>query len=140
MSSFYLTFDTETSRVLSYQSSVLSEESLREMVQVNNPTWDISPVEEQDAKTACMVFVDGVWEQRQKLSLTATWSADTVAADGIAEIVLSALPIPCTVYVDGAAITVDDGSFEFSAESIGYYGIRVDEPAYLQEEWVINAL
>jgi hypothetical protein len=140
MSNFYLTFDTETSRVLSYQSSVLDEESLREMVQVNNPTWDISPVEEADAPTAYMIQIDGVWEQRQKTALAASWSADSVTANGTAEIVLSQLPIPCTVYLDGDVVVVEDGSLEFSTEAVGFYKVMVDEPAYLQKEWVINAV
>ena len=63
-----------------------------------------------------------------------------MAADGTAEIVLSTLPIPCTVYVDGAAVVVEDGSLEFSTEAIGEYKIRVNEAAYLEKEWIINAV
>lgn len=140
MSNFYLTFDTETSRVLSYQSSVFDEETLREMVQEANPTWDISSVEKSEALTAYMVLVDGTWEQRQKAAITATWDADTVTADGTSEIVLSGLPVPCTVYIDGNAVSVDDGSLEFSTDSIGYYKISIDEQAYLPIEWTINAI
>ena len=76
----------------------------------------------------------------EKSELSATWSAETVAADGTAEIVLSTLLIPCTVYVDGAAVVVEDGSLEFSTEAIGEYKIRVNEAAYLEKEWIINAV
>ena len=79
-------------------------------------------------------------EVTEKSELSATWSAETVAADGTAEIVLSTLPIPCTVYVDGAAVVVEDGSLEFSTEAIGEYKIRVNEAAYLEKEWIINAV
>ena len=79
-------------------------------------------------------------EVTEKTELSATWSAETVAADGTAEIVLSTLPIPCTVYVDGAAVVVEDGSLEFSTEAIGEYKIRVNEAAYLEKEWTINAV
>ena len=79
-------------------------------------------------------------EVTKKSELSATWSAETVAADGTAEIVLSTLPIPCTVYVDGAAVVVEDGSLEFSTEAIGEYKIRVNEAAYLEKEWIINAV
>ena len=140
MSNFYLTFDTETSRVISWQSSVMEEESLRTVVQEINPTWDISPVEASDAPTACVELIDGEWVQKQKTELSATWSAETVAADGTAEIVLSTLPIPCTVYVDGAAVVVEDGSLEFSTEAIGKYRIYINEVAYLEKEWIINAV
>ena len=140
MSNFYLTFDTETSRVISWQSSVMEEESLRTVVQEINPTWDISPVEASDAPTACVELIDGEWVQKQKTELSATWSAETVAADGTAEIVLSTLPIPCPVYVDGAAVVVEDGSLEFSTEAIGKYRIYINEVAYLEKEWIINAV
>jgi len=79
-------------------------------------------------------------EVTEKSELSATWSAETVAADGTAEIVLSTLPIPCTVYVDGAAVVVEDGSLEFSTEAIGEYKIRVNEAAYLEKEWTVNAV
>ena len=79
-------------------------------------------------------------EVTEKSELSATWSAETVAADGTAEIVLSTLPIPCTVYVDGAAVVVEDGSLEFSTEAIGEYKIRFNEAAYLEKEWIINAV
>ena len=79
-------------------------------------------------------------EVTEKSELSATWSAETVAADGTAEIVLSTLPIPCTVYVDGAAVVVEDGSLEFSTEAIGEYKIQVNEAAYLEKEWTINAV
>lgn len=75
-----------------------------------------------------------------RAALTATWDAETVTADGSAEIVLSTLPIPCTVYIDGEAVTVEDGSLEFSTEAIGEYIIRVNEVAYLEKEWTINAV
>lgn len=140
MSAFYLTFDTVTSRVISYQSSVQNETRLRELVQAHNPTWDISPVDELDALTAYMTQVDGVWEQRQKQELTASWSALSVEADGTSEIVLSPLPIPCTVYLDGNVVVVEDGSLEFSTEAVGFYKVMINEPAYLQKEWTINAV
>ena len=140
MSSFFLTFDTETSRVISYQSSVDSEADLRGMIQAHNPTWDISPVEEDDALTAYMIQVDGVWQQRQKHELIAAWSAESVAADGASEIVLSPLPIPCTVYLDNDVVVVEDGSLEFATEAVGFYRVMVNEPAYLLKEWTINAV
>ena len=140
MSNFYLTFDTETSRVISWQSSMDDEETLRTAVQDANPTWDISPVEKEDAPTAYVELVDDEWVQKQKSEISATWSAETVAADGTAEIVLSTLPVPCTVYVDGTAVVVEDGSLEFSTEAIGKYRIRIREAAYLEKEWTINAV
>jgi len=73
--------------------------------------------------------------------LTATWDATTVVADGVTEIVLSGLPIPCSVVVDGdQTIVVEDGSLEFSADAIGTYAIVVDEVAYTRQEWVVNAV
>jgi|TARA_R110002167_G_C12623206_1_gene646946 hypothetical protein len=140
MINFYLTFDTETGQVISYQSSIETEEKLRDMVQEYNPTWDVSPVEEAEALTAYMIQVEGVWEKRQKTSLTATWDAETLTANGTAEIVLSTLPIPCTVHIDNEILVVEDGSLEFSTKDIGFYKVTVNEPAYLPKEWTINAV
>ena len=140
MSNFYLTFDTETSRVISWQSSIDDEETFRKAVQDVNSTWDISPVEEEDAPTACVELIDDNWVQKQKSEISATWSAETVTADGSSEVVLSTLPTPCTVYVDGTKVVVEDGSLEFSTEAIGKYRIRINEPAFLDKEWIINAV
>jgi hypothetical protein len=74
-----------------------------------------------------------------RAALTATWNAETVSADG-SEIVLSGLPIPCTVFVDGGAVIVEDGSLEFSADAPGEYNFRVNEVEYLEQEWTINAI
>jgi len=76
----------------------------------------------------------------EKAEISATWSAETVTADGSSEIVLSTLPTPCIVYIDGEAVSVEDGSLEFSTSAVGYYHIRIDEPAFLEKEWVINAI
>ena len=78
----------------------------------------------------------GVITPRQ--SLNATWNKTTITADGIDEAVLSTLP-NCTVTVDGTDYVVTDGSFEFSATSIGEYAIRVDEVEYIAEKWMIIA-
>tara|TARA_A100001037_G_C14860273_1_gene504867 strand:- start:177 stop:575 length:399 start_codon:yes stop_codon:yes gene_type:complete len=96
-------------------------------IQVNNGT-----------DTTTKYVLDG--EVADRTELNATWDAETVAADGTAEIVLSGLPVPCTVYVDGNAVAVDDGSLEFSADVPGEYKVRVDEAAYLEQEWTVNAV
>ena len=90
-----------------------------------------------DTDAATQYVSEGEVVAREEL--TATWNAETVTADG-SEIVLSGLPIPCTVYVDGEAVIVDDGSLEFSADTAGEYNVRVDEAAYLEKEWLINAV
>jgi hypothetical protein len=76
----------------------------------------------------------------ERTELSSSWNAETVAADGTTEIVLSDLPVPCTVYVNGDEVTVDDGSLEFSTSDSGFYHVAIDEPAYLGQEWVINAI
>ena len=76
----------------------------------------------------------------EKAEISATWSAETVTADGSSEIVLSTLPTPCTVYIDGEIVSVEDGSLEFSTSAVGYYHIKINEPAFLEKKWVINAI
>lgn len=79
-------------------------------------------------------------EVGERAALTATWNAETVAADGTTEIVLSMLPVPCTVYIDQETVLVEDGSLEFSADEPGEYYVRVNEAAFLEKEWLINAV
>jgi hypothetical protein len=91
-----------------------------------------------DTNSATQYISDG--EVVARAALTATWSSETVAADGTTEVVLSTLPAPCTVYIDGEAVIVDDGSLEFSAGTAGEYNVRVNEAAYLEKEWTIDAV
>lgn len=90
-----------------------------------------------DTNAATQYVSEG--EVAERAALTATWNAETVPADG-SEIVLSGLPAPCTVYIDEEAVIVDDGSLEFSADTPGEYNVRVNEVAFLEEEWLINAI
>jgi hypothetical protein len=63
----------------------------------------------------------------------------SITADGIDFATLTGLPIPCTVNVDGNSYYVTDGTFEFTAISIGDYEINVNEIAYFRKDWIINA-
>jgi len=81
---------------------------------------------------------NGVLED--KASLTATWDSTTVVADGVAEIVLSGLPVPCTAIIDHEqTVVVTDGSLEFSADVAATYSIVVDEVAFIKQEWTVSA-
>ena len=90
-----------------------------------------------DTDAATQYVLEGEVVARE--ALTATWNSETVTTDG-SEIVLSGLPTPCTVYIDGEAVVVDDGSLEFSAGTAGEYNVRVNEAAYLEKEWTIDAV
>lgn len=86
-------------------------------------------------------YVDAsIGELAERQAITATFNKTTVTADGIDEAVLSVLPIPCTVYVDGVPEVIDDGSAEFSFTDPGTYSIVVDEVAYLRQSWEIEAI
>jgi hypothetical protein len=85
-------------------------------------------------------YVDtGTEAVTEKGSLAAGWNKQVITADGVDEAVLSGLPEPCTVYVDGVPEEVLDGSLEFSVEDPGYYRIVVNEVMYLRQEWIIDA-
>ena len=76
-----------------------------------------------------------------RTDLFATWDATTVAADGVSEIALRGLPIPCTVLIDYThSVEVTDGSLEFTADSPGTYSVVVDEVAYIKQEWSVDAI
>lgn len=62
-----------------------------------------------------------------------------IMADGLDEMVVSGLPIPCKVWHDGVVYSVDDGTFEFSADQPGKYIFTIDEIEYAATEFYINA-
>jgi hypothetical protein len=80
---------------------------------------------------------EGVIEAQ--LEITAVWDATEVVADGISEITLSGLPIPCTVFIDRQPVVIEDGSLIFSADVAAEYRLHNNEIAYLYKEWVIYA-
>lgn len=89
------------------------------------------------ANDALQYVKGGVVKMKQPLG--AVWSSQQVLSDGIDEIVLDGLPIPCTVSVDGDPFLVEDGNFEFSTEDIGTYKVQVNHPEYILETWEIEA-
>ena len=82
--------------------------------------------------------VDG--EVVEKGTLTATLDKTVIDADGIDEAVLSPLPAPIEVQLDGQTIVVEDGSFELSTDYAGPYHIVIDDPRYVREVWYVNAV
>ena len=78
-------------------------------------------------------------EVEEKTLLDVSWDTTTITADGVDEAILTTLPNPCTVYVDGDPVVVTDGSFEFAANNPGVYRVSVEESAYLWQEWDIEA-
>jgi hypothetical protein len=74
-----------------------------------------------------------------RATLNATWSKTTIAANGTDAAVLSGLPDPCTVMIDGEPHEITGGSLEFAASSPGVYRISIDEVQYLPEQWEITA-
>lgn len=74
-----------------------------------------------------------------RVLINASWSKDTVTANGVDEAVLSPLPDPCTVYVDDQAHEVTGGSLSFSASSPGVYTVRIDEVEFLPQSWTVTA-
>lgn len=74
-----------------------------------------------------------------KLEITAVWDATEVVADGTSEIILSGLPVPCTVFIDRQPVVIEDGSLIFSADVEAEYQLYINEIAYLHKEWVIYA-
>lgn len=78
-------------------------------------------------------------EVKERMPLNAILNKTSILADDVDEIILSNLPIPCDVYLDGQIVEITDGSFEFSTPDVGYYKLKIDHVAYLKEEWEIEA-
>ena len=140
MSNFYLIFNADTGKPISYQSTNknLTEDLLREQIQINDANYDVCAIEEAEAPNAFMDNVDDVWVVKQQTPLTAAWDKETISPDGVDEMVLSPLPIPCTVFVDEVEHVVNDGSLEFRANEPGTYKFIINEIAHIQQEWLIN--
>lgn len=51
--------------------------------------------------------------------------------------VISGLPNPTTVYVEGSQYVVTDGVFEFSSNLPGPYTIKLESPQYLTREVIL---
>lgn len=76
----------------------------------------------------------------QQDPLGATWSKRQITADGVDEAVLSPLPDPCPVEIDGTLYQVIGGSLEVSANEPGSYVVMVKHPAHVRETWTIEAM
>jgi len=141
MSVVFITFDTATGVILSRQSALSSDNEswLRSSIQANQPSYDVFEAPDMAYDGMYMRLVEGAWELADKEELTATWDKTSVTSDGVDEAILSPLPVPCTVYLDDSPITVEDGSFEFTADSAGSYRVTVVAPAWLAKTWMVDA-
>jgi hypothetical protein len=88
-------------------------------------------------------WVDG-GEAVARLTMAVAVSADTIAADGVAECVLSGLPDPCTVTVRGAVtagpVEVTGGSLTITSTALGAISVSINaDPVWKPWGGVINA-
>lgn len=86
--------------------------------------------------------VDGALVERATMAPAV--SATAIAADGLAEAVISGLPDPCTVRVAGPApvgpLTVSGGTLTLTASQAGAYRVRVTaDPTHAPWEGTIDA-
>lgn len=74
-----------------------------------------------------------------KQALALALDKDTIVADGIDQAVLSGLPVPFDVEVNGAIVTVSDGTLEISTTDAGVHRICVGSAAYHQQRFKVYA-
>jgi hypothetical protein len=75
-----------------------------------------------------------------KSILPCTISKTSLLADGVDSIVISNLPNPCHVLLEGEGeYTTSDGVLEFTMEMSGEYRVICHSPLYLDVEYNINA-
>ncbi|MFC3051662.1 hypothetical protein [Kordiimonas pumila] len=75
-----------------------------------------------------------------KTALGAILSTTTFTADGVAEAVLSGLPLPFNVLVNNEVVTVSDGSLEVTAEETGTIRILCQSAKYFEERYTVYAI
>jgi hypothetical protein len=86
-------------------------------------------------------YVDpSTFEIRDKQTLDLTLSSDTVAADGVSEVTLSGLPVPCVLDINGHDVFVDDGTLEFSTDQVGTHHIFCTFAPYFEERKIVYAV
>jgi hypothetical protein len=71
--------------------------------------------------------------------MQAALSASTVPADGVSEVSLTGLPIPCVVRVEQTTYHVPDGRLDISFDLPGRYVLRVEAFPYLPAELEVTA-
>jgi hypothetical protein len=77
----------------------------------------------------------------KKVRADLVWSKMTIDADGVDEAVLSGLPQPTTIMVDGVSTEVTDGSLELSVTSPGeYLVVWFGTAKYFPEEWTVEGV
>jgi hypothetical protein len=95
-------------------------------------------IEAEGSEPQMFFVVDG--EVHERAQISASWSKTEIAADGVDTAVLSALPNPCTVNIDGETHVILGGALEFTALAPGVYRIFIDEVAYRPRFWEITAV
>ncbi len=83
-------------------------------------------------------IVEGVIKSRPVIE--ATMSKTEIVADGVDELVISPLPIPTTVRVQGNEVIVMDGSLEFSTSLAGPLDFRLDAFPYQDKTLIGRAV
>lgn len=91
-------------------------------------------------KTAATHYINEQGSPQIKGFHSASFSDLVVDADGESEIVLSTLPIPCKLIINGDIVIVDDGSLEFSSSVQGPFRVSCDHPHYYYKDWLIHAV
>jgi hypothetical protein len=67
-------------------------------------------------------------------------SKTTIDADGVDEAVITGLPKPCTVTIDGEATEVTDGELAFTADTPGQYELVIDQFPYQRWTRTVTAV
>lgn len=80
----------------------------------------------------------GAVAERPRMAISLNKS--TMQADGEDELVMTGLPTPCTVLVQGMTLIVEDGSLEYSTTEAGEFIVEVRAFPYQDENFVIEAL
>ena len=79
-------------------------------------------------------------ERKDKQPITAHWTKEEIAADGVDQAILLGLPIGVTTTVDGVGYYINDASLRLTVNDPGTYRVVVDDPKYFYSFWDIEAI
>lgn len=78
-------------------------------------------------------------EKKLKKKMDLKINKKDVIADGEDTIIITDLPNPTSIYIDGQILVVEDGTFEFTLDAPGKHKMKIITGLDLPEEIEINA-
>lgn len=105
----------------------------------NLPDWQ-GAIEYAGTFSSETHYFDLINTIRPRPEITAELNQEVLLANSQDFIIISGLPIPCTIKIDDQEFQVDDGEFEISTDMSGVYKITCEAWPHIQKAWEVEAV